>query len=164
MGTEYLTQVEQLRAAYRYALASCKERHQMADIEQLQLLCDKVLNSMDQWHRRYSLVRHFLFVFLVKNERVYTRRTIQQMRQTHAHEVEQLRQEKEQALAEETQATLAALDAMRKAHVAEVNALTLSKHLATLRLRRFNGRWRGSSKSTRGNSATKLSICPNDYR
>lgn len=31
-----------------------------------------------------------------------------------------LKQEKEQALAEETQATLAALDAMRKAHVAEV--------------------------------------------
>ena len=32
-----------------------------------------------------------------------------------------MRKEKEQALAEETQATLAALDAMRKAHESEVN-------------------------------------------
>ncbi|KAH1024624.1 hypothetical protein HUJ05_004084 [Dendroctonus ponderosae] len=98
LGTEYLTQVENLRAAYRCALASCKERHQESDIEQLQQLCEKVLSSMEQWHRR----------------------TIQDLREVHAQEVELLKQEKEQALAEETQATLAALDAMRKAHVAEV--------------------------------------------
>ena len=36
------------------------------------------------------------------------------------HEKENLRNEKEKALAEETQATLAALDAMRKAHESEV--------------------------------------------
>ncbi|KAJ8966148.1 hypothetical protein NQ314_003711 [Rhamnusium bicolor] len=47
-------------------------------------------------------------------------RTIHELREAHAQEVEILKQEKEQALAEETQATLAALDAMRKAHVAEV--------------------------------------------
>ncbi|RZC41451.1 outspread, partial [Asbolus verrucosus] len=98
LGTEYLTQVENLRAAYRCALASCKERHQEADIEQLQMLCERVLVAMEQWHRR----------------------TIQEMREAHAQEMETLRQEKEQALAEETQATLAALDAMRKAHEAEV--------------------------------------------
>ncbi|XP_066141758.1 protein outspread isoform X2 [Euwallacea fornicatus] len=98
LGTEYLTQVENLRAAYRCALASCKERHQESDIEQLHQLCEKVLSSIEQWHRR----------------------TIQDLREAHAQEVEMLRQEKEQALAEETQATLAALDAMRKAHVAEV--------------------------------------------
>ncbi|KAJ3653387.1 hypothetical protein Zmor_012641 [Zophobas morio] len=98
LGTEYLTQVESLRAAYRCALASCKERHQEADIEQLQVLCERVLVAMEQWHRR----------------------TIHDMRESHAEELERLRQEKEQALAEETQATLAALDAMRKAHEAEV--------------------------------------------
>lgn len=48
------------------------------------------------------------------------RRTLQDMRETHARELQALRQDKEQALAEETQATLAALDAMRKAHEAEV--------------------------------------------
>ncbi|XP_044268352.1 protein outspread isoform X1 [Tribolium madens] len=98
LGTEYLTQVENLRAAYRCALASCKERHQESDIEQLQILCERVLLAMEQWHRR----------------------TIQELRETHAQETERLRQEKEQALAEETQATLAALDAMKKAHEAEV--------------------------------------------
>lgn len=98
LGTEYLTQVENLRAAYRRALASCKERHRETDIEQLQQLCERVLVAMEQWHCR----------------------TIHELREAHAQEVEILKQEKEQALAEETQATLAALDAMKKAHVAEV--------------------------------------------
>lgn len=98
LGTEYLTQVENLRAAYRCALASCKERHQEADIEQLQSLCERVLGSMEQWHRR----------------------TIQELREAHAQEMEALKQDNEQALAEETQATLAALEAMRKAHETEV--------------------------------------------
>lgn len=48
-------------------------------------------------------------------------RTIQELREAHAQEVELLKEEKEQALAEETQATLSALDSMRKAHVAEVS-------------------------------------------
>lgn len=100
LGTEYLTQVENLRAAYKRALESCKERHRGGtDIEQLQQLCERVLKSMEQWHSR----------------------TIQELREAHAQEVDLLKQEKEQALAEETQATLSALDAMRKAHVAEVS-------------------------------------------
>lgn len=98
LGTEYLTQVENLRAAYRCALASCKERHPESDIEHLQSLCERVLSAMEQWHRY----------------------TIQELRESHAQEIESLKQEKEQALAEETQATLAALDAMQKAHEAEV--------------------------------------------
>lgn len=104
LGTEYLTQVENLRAAYKRALESCKERHRGgADIEQLQQLCEKVLKSMEQWHCR----------------------TIQELREAHAQEVELLKEDKEQALAEETQATLAALDAMKKAHVAEVSMSSL---------------------------------------
>lgn len=106
LGTEYLTHVENLRAAYRCALASCKaaagsntdDFQQEADIEKLRSLCERVLGSMEQWHRR----------------------TIQELREQHARELEVLKQDKEQALAEETQATLAALDAMRKAHEAEV--------------------------------------------
>lgn len=45
---------------------------------------------------------------------------IAELEEKHRQESEQLRREKELALAEETQATLAALDAMRKAHQAEV--------------------------------------------
>lgn len=91
--------MENLRAAYKRARESDKERHKGgSDIEQLQQLCEKVLKSMEQWHCR----------------------TIQELREAHSQEVELLKQEKEQALAEETQATLAALDAMKKAHVAEV--------------------------------------------
>lgn len=93
-----MTQVESLRAAYRSALAACRERHPDCNLDQLQTLCEKVLVAMEQWHRR----------------------TVQEMREAHAREVEEMRQEKEQVLAEETQATLAALDAMRKAHEAEV--------------------------------------------
>lgn len=48
------------------------------------------------------------------------RRIITEMEDKHRQELEQSRLEKEQALAEETQATLAALDAMRKAHETEV--------------------------------------------
>lgn len=90
--------MENLRAAYRRALASCKDQHLQSEIEQLQHLCEKALVAMEKWHCR----------------------TIHDLREAHAHEVELLKEEKEQALAEETQATLAALDAMRKAHVAEV--------------------------------------------
>ena len=43
-----------------------------------------------------------------------------EVEEKHRREMASLQAEKEQALAEETQATLAALDAMRKAHEAEV--------------------------------------------
>ncbi|KAJ8722401.1 hypothetical protein PYW07_003581 [Mythimna separata] len=48
------------------------------------------------------------------------RRIVREMEDKHRAEREQLRLDKEQALAEETRATLAALDAMRKAHESEV--------------------------------------------
>lgn len=100
LGTEYLAQVENLRATYHCVLASCKERNPdtESDIEQLKQLCERVLLTMEQWHYQ----------------------TIQEMKDRHSREMEMLREEKEQALKEETQATLAALDAMRKAHEAEV--------------------------------------------
>lgn len=98
LGTEYLNQVENLRAAYRHTLTECESRKQHADLEQLQVLCEQVLVAMEHWHRR----------------------TLQDLREQHSRELQAVRQDKEQALAEETQATLAALDAMRKAHEAEV--------------------------------------------
>lgn len=48
------------------------------------------------------------------------RRLVSELEEKHRVELENLRDEKEQALSEETQATLAALDAMRKAHEHEV--------------------------------------------
>ena len=45
---------------------------------------------------------------------------LQEIEEKHRREISALQAEKDQALAEETQATLAALDAMRKAHEAEV--------------------------------------------
>ncbi|XP_022901858.2 protein outspread [Onthophagus taurus] len=98
LGTEYLNQVENLRAAYRRTLTECENHKQQADLEQLQFLCEQVLVAMEHWHRR----------------------TLQDLREQHSRELQALKQDKEQALAEETQATLAALDAMRKAHEAEV--------------------------------------------
>lgn len=63
-----------------------------------QELCEKGLTAMETSHRRL----------------------VAEMEAKHHREMEQLQAEKEEALAEETQATLAALDAMRKAHEAEV--------------------------------------------
>lgn len=67
-------------------------------VERLRVVCEQVLVAMERMHRT----------------------ALQRMRVTHKEEMEGVRREKEQALAEETQATLAALDAMRKAHEAEV--------------------------------------------
>lgn len=79
-------------------MAECENRKQQADLEQLQVLCERVLLAMEHWHCK----------------------TLQDTREAHAQELDALKQDKEQALAEETQATLAALDAMRKAHEADV--------------------------------------------
>ncbi|KAK9712923.1 hypothetical protein QE152_g24651 [Popillia japonica] len=98
LGTEYLSQVENLRSAYRRSLGDCDSRKQQTDIERLQVLCEQVLLAMEHWHRK----------------------TLQELREQHTRELQALHRDKEQALAEETQATLAALDAMRKAHEAEV--------------------------------------------
>lgn len=62
------------------------------------MLCEKGLAAMESSHRRI----------------------ISELEEKHQIEIQELLSEKEQALAEETQATLAALDAMRKAHQNEV--------------------------------------------
>lgn len=98
LGTEYLSQVESLRSAYRNKMAECTDRNHQENLEQLQVLSERVLATLESWHRR----------------------TLQDLRETHNQELAASRRDKEQALAEETQATLAALDAMRKAHEAEV--------------------------------------------
>lgn len=108
LDSEYAQQLDNLRAAYRKTINSgleggvqgednIRQRYQ-AEIEQLRVLCEKGLMAVENSHRR----------------------VVAELEDKHRKEREQLRMEKEQALAEETQATLAALDAMRKAHESEV--------------------------------------------
>ncbi|RZF35542.1 hypothetical protein LSTR_LSTR010233, partial [Laodelphax striatellus] len=108
LDSEYTQQMDNLRAAYHKTLSTTIDRdlqgeenirlRYQAEIEQLRALCEKGLMGMENSHRRI----------------------IAELEEKHRQELEALRVEKEQALAEETQATLAALDAMRKAHEAEV--------------------------------------------
>ncbi|XP_076038197.1 myosin phosphatase Rho interacting protein outspread isoform X4 [Oratosquilla oratoria] len=102
----YETQLASLRQQYEKALTTqpdltCEEnirqRYQV-DIKELRGLCEKGLGAMENSHRRM----------------------IAEIEEKHQRELTALQAEKEQALSEETQATLAALDAMRKAHEAEV--------------------------------------------
>ncbi|XP_037869507.1 protein outspread isoform X4 [Bombyx mori] len=103
LDSEYSAQLESLRAAYQSAVSAdthgdnLRVRYQQ-EIEQLRALCEKGLLAMESSHRRI----------------------VREMEEKHRAEREQLRLDKEQALAEETRATLAALDAMRKAHESEV--------------------------------------------
>ncbi|XP_053625354.1 protein outspread isoform X2 [Plodia interpunctella] len=103
LDSEYSAQLDSLRAAYQSAVAAdthgdgLRARYQQ-EIEQLRALCEKGLMAMESSHRRI----------------------VREMEEKHRAEREQLRLDKEQALAEETRATLAALDAMRKAHESEV--------------------------------------------
>ncbi|XP_043188068.1 protein outspread-like [Amphibalanus amphitrite] len=111
LETEYETQLSSLRGQYERtagegaekphddALAeeSIRRRYQ-AEIEQLRALCEKGLVAMENSHRRI----------------------IADLEEKHHRELRALEAEKQQALAEETQATLAALDALRKAHETEV--------------------------------------------
>ncbi|XP_067621685.1 protein outspread isoform X2 [Eurosta solidaginis] len=108
---EHSKQLECLQETYREQLMShspdlssattddesFRQRYQ-AEIVQLRTLCEKGLSAMESSHRRI----------------------IADLQENHRQEIEQLLIEKETALAEETQATLAALDAMRKAHQSEV--------------------------------------------
>merc|ERR1712241_661452 len=75
------------------------ENAQEQKIQDLRVWCEKSMTAME---KSYENLLHDL-----------------QMQ--HSKEKDSLKREKEQALAEETQATLAALDAMRKAHESEVN-------------------------------------------
>ncbi|XP_060843007.1 protein outspread-like isoform X2 [Rhopalosiphum padi] len=109
LDSEYSQQMDNLRLSYQISLASndssnnvmteesTKMRYQ-TEIEHLRALCEKGLLAMENSHRRI----------------------IVELEEKHRQETESLKLEKEQALAEETHATLAALDAMRKAHEAEV--------------------------------------------
>ncbi|XP_063875327.1 protein outspread-like isoform X17 [Scylla paramamosain] len=101
----YEAQITALKHQYEEALGSqpdlCEEkvrqRYQL-EIEHLRGLCEKGLGAMENSHKRMLM----------------------EMEEKHCRELAALQAEKEQALAEETQATLAALDAMRKAHESEV--------------------------------------------
>ncbi|XP_014212324.1 uncharacterized protein LOC106642148 isoform X2 [Copidosoma floridanum] len=104
MDSEYSAHVNELRAAYQRSIsteldtdAETRKRYK-DEIKQLRALCEKGLLAMENSHRRI----------------------IAELEEKHRQELENLRIEKEQALSEETQATLAALDAMRKAHEHEV--------------------------------------------
>uniref|UniRef100_A0A182MWD1 PH domain-containing protein n=1 Tax=Anopheles culicifacies TaxID=139723 RepID=A0A182MWD1_9DIPT len=111
LETEHAQQVDNLHAAYREQQManeldsqkdkddedSLRSRYQ-AEIEQLRALCEKGLAAMEASHKRI----------------------IHDLEEKHQQEIAKLILEKEQALAEETQATLAALDAMKKAHQNEV--------------------------------------------
>lgn len=104
MDSEHSAHVNELRAAYQRSIsaeldtdAETRKRYK-EEIKQLRGLCEKGLLAMENSHRRI----------------------IAEMEEKHRQELENLRVEKEQALSEETQATLAALDAMRKAHEHEV--------------------------------------------
>uniref|UniRef100_A0A146M5E8 Protein outspread n=1 Tax=Lygus hesperus TaxID=30085 RepID=A0A146M5E8_LYGHE len=107
LNSEYTQQTEDLRNVYSKTLSSfnsemeeeenLKQRYQ-AEVQHLRNVCEKGLVGMENSHRRQ----------------------IAELQAKHEQELAALRQEKDQALAEETHATLAALDAMRKAHEAEV--------------------------------------------
>ncbi|XP_024940754.1 protein outspread isoform X5 [Cephus cinctus] len=104
MDSEHSAHVNELRAAYQRSISAeldtdveTRKRYK-EEIKQLRVLCEKGLLAMENSHRRI----------------------ISEMEEKHRQELENLRIEKEQALSEETQATLAALDAMRKAHEHEV--------------------------------------------
>ncbi|XP_073823745.1 myosin phosphatase Rho interacting protein outspread isoform X2 [Musca autumnalis] len=114
---EHGKQMECLQQAYRdQMLTHCpdfanvideesfRQRYQ-SEIEQLRTLCEKGLSASEKG--------------LSAMESSH-RRTINDLEEKHKQEIERLLIEKETALAEETQATLAALDAMRKAHQSEV--------------------------------------------
>ena len=79
---------------------------------------DEKKNSTTQDHKIHDL-RQWCEKSMSAMEKSYEN-LLQDLQHQHLKEKDTLRKEKEQALAEETQATLAALDAMRKAHESEV--------------------------------------------
>nr|XP_045626396.1 serine-rich adhesin for platelets-like isoform X4 [Procambarus clarkii] len=101
----YEAQIIALKEQYEEALGSqpdmCEEKvrqRYQVEIEHLRGLCEKGLGAMENSNKRM----------------------LAELEEKHRRELAALQAEKEQALAEETQATLAALDAMRKAHESEV--------------------------------------------
>uniref|UniRef100_A0A6A7FU42 Protein outspread isoform X1 n=1 Tax=Hirondellea gigas TaxID=1518452 RepID=A0A6A7FU42_9CRUS len=118
----YESQISELKRHYEDALSShpdsCDEVMRLkyqTEIEHLRGLCEKGLGTMEGSQGRI----------------------VAELKESHRRDLVLLQAEKDQALAEETQATLAALDAMRKAHEAEVQ-----KEVAKLQvdfLRRLQG-------------------------
>ncbi|KAL1452091.1 hypothetical protein WDU94_006404 [Cyamophila willieti] len=107
LDSDYGEEISKLRSVYEETLAGAggagaqdfgvgsKYKHEM---EHVKSLCEKGLQTMELSYRRM----------------------IEELKAKHTEEIESLKQEKEQALREETEATLAALDVMRKAHDLEV--------------------------------------------
>ena len=80
---------------------------------------DEKKNSVSAQDGGVSDLRQWCVKSMSAMEKSYEN-LLQDLQHQHMKEKDSLRKEKEQALAEETQATLAALDAMRKAHESEV--------------------------------------------
>merc|ERR1712154_384567 len=90
---------DQKKARLRAALDDKKiTTAQDQKIQDLRLWCERSISAMEKSYENL----------------------LQDLQHQHVKEKDLLRKEKDQALAEETQATLAALDAMRKAHESEV--------------------------------------------
>ncbi|XP_023228616.1 protein outspread-like isoform X1 [Centruroides sculpturatus] len=103
---EYDSQISSLQSAYEQKLSqnvdvineeAVRKRYH-SEIEQLKCLCCNGLTVMEKFHQH----------------------TVAELERKHREEIASLEQEKEKALAEETQATLTALEALKKAHKAEL--------------------------------------------
>lgn len=106
LEVEYDEQIQSLKEVCEQKL-SCKQdpineesvrRRYQGEIEQLKSLCEKGLVAMENSHRRITL----------------------ELERRHKQEIAVLEAEKEKALKEETQATLTALEVIRKAHAEEL--------------------------------------------
>jgi myosin phosphatase Rho-interacting protein len=99
LDSEYSQQIASLRASYQHSLEQAargvegagigldegvRQRYK-AEIQQLRALCEKGLVAMENSHRRI----------------------VAELREEHEQQIQQMKREKEEALAEETQATLA---------------------------------------------------------
>lgn len=103
---EYDSQISSLQSAYEQKLSqnvdvineeAVRKRYH-SEIEQLKCLCGNGLTVMEKFHQH----------------------TVTELERKHKEEIALLEQEKEKALAEETQATLTALEALKQAHKAEL--------------------------------------------
>ncbi|KAF0771904.1 protein outspread isoform X1 [Aphis craccivora] len=125
LDSEYSQQMDNLRLSYQISLASNDSSNSVMTEESTKLRYQTEIEHLRSWH--YCLLRQRIKLSgralcekgLLAMENSH-RRIIVELEEKHRQETESLKLEKEQALAEETHATLAALDAMRKAHEAEV--------------------------------------------
>ncbi|XP_064478633.1 protein outspread-like isoform X2 [Ornithodoros turicata] len=105
--SEYDGRVESLQELYEQKLSQWKQGineesvrlRYHAEIDQLRGLCERGLGALEVSHRRL----------------------VSQIEERHKMEMDRVKQEKEQALEKESQATLAALNAMQRAHQEELH-------------------------------------------